>query len=358
MRKKILNGRVFVIMMVILLFISGVMTCKKTNASNDYNETFLMIIAYMNFSNGSTPSATEVILSEENPFIYKYGDEVRKITEGCLGQRRVDIDDDFANGKDITLINVPVPEGYQLAYSGNPVLKYGNPGYEEKTIYENNKNVNGMIPLVKIGDKISINHVFIHVDGLGNCYKSTGISLSSETCYKYNGKSVNERIQVAANTIPLQEGTDYKLSYSKASSEIYTDSNNRKYRMVNVTITGLGIYTGTRTYRYFVCGAPDPDKVTVPKIDLSGLSSKVAGVSVKWKKKATNVQGYQIQVAADKNFKKIVKKQTITSKNKSTVTIKGLKSKKKYWVRIRGYYVKNNKMNVGSWSKIKSIKTK
>ena len=71
--------------------------------------------------------------------------------------------------------------------------------------------------------------------------------------------------------------------------------------------------------------------------------------------------GYQIQYSTDKKFKKNNK--TVTAKKSSTsATVKKLKSKKTYYVRIRTY--KTVKINgkstkvYSSWSKFKSVKTK
>lgn len=340
----------------IILCIVGQITSRQVQADNSDNDTYVFSHGYLDFSeNKGRVSEMDVVLSKDNPFIYKYGSKVYKYTEGTLEQVYVKLDNDFAKGKRLTLLQVPVPKGYRLAYSGTPVIKYGNPGYEDEyDIY--NKSVDGSIPVVKIGEKISINYVFVHVDCLGN-FTNVNNGFGDKYYYKYNGKSTKEKIMVTANSIPLLEGSDYELSYSKPSSEIYTE-NGKNYRAIKVTITGKGIYKDSRTITYYVSGIPNQTKVTVPKINLSNVVGKRAGVTVKWTKKSANIKGYQIQIASDKNFKKIVKKQTVSNKKISSKTIKGLKSKKKYWVRIRGYYVKNHKTSTGKWSKVRSVKVK
>lgn len=80
-------------------------------------------------------------------------------------------------------------------------------------------------------------------------------------------------------------------------------------------------------------------------------------VSVQWKK-VSGVKGYQVQVATDKKFKKNKKTATVKKQKTTKVTIKKLKAKKKYYVRIRTYKTVNGKKVYFSWSKVKTVKTK
>ena len=80
-------------------------------------------------------------------------------------------------------------------------------------------------------------------------------------------------------------------------------------------------------------------------------------VSVEWKK-VSGVKGYQVQVATDKKFKKNKKTATVKKQKTTKVTIKKLKAKKKYYVRIRTYKTVKGKKIYSSWSKVKKVKTK
>ena len=76
-------------------------------------------------------------------------------------------------------------------------------------------------------------------------------------------------------------------------------------------------------------------------------------IALKWKN--TSGTGYQIQYATDKKFKKECKTKTI-SKNKTTsYTIKSLKKKKTYYVRIRTYKKLGNTYYSG-WRSAKKVK--
>ena len=92
----------------------------------------------------------------------------------------------------------------------------------------------------------------------------------------------------------------------------------------------------------------------VPRVKFSKL--KVSGkckVKATWKK-LTNISGYQIQYAPNKKFKK-AKSKTVKS---TSVTIKKLKKKKTYFVRVRAYKLVDGKKVYGKWSAVKKVKIK
>lgn len=95
------------------------------------------------------------------------------------------------------------------------------------------------------------------------------------------------------------------------------------------------------------------------KSSVSKLSAGKKTLTVKWKKvTAKGIKGYEIQYSTDKSFEKNVKTVTINKTKTTTKTFKKLKSKKKYYVRIRTYSKKNGEKVYSNWSKVKSIKVK
>ena len=101
-----------------------------------------------------------------------------------------------------------------------------------------------------------------------------------------------------------------------------------------------------------------PAKVTVKKTTLkSAKNAKGRKLVVKWKKNTAG-NGYQIQYSTSKKFAKGNKTKTI-SKNKTTsYTIKKLKKKKTYYVRIRTYKKVSGKTYYSGWSSVKKVKIK
>lgn len=113
----------------------------------------------------------------------------------------------------------------------------------------------------------------------------------------------------------------------------------------------------------------ETSKIKEPsRTDLSGVNTnkkttkikkvkaKKKAVKITWKK-ISGVAGYHIQYAANKNFKKakikIINKAKTTSK-----TIKKLRSKKKYYFRIRTFIKSGNRIICSKWSKAKKAKVK
>ena len=111
--------------------------------------------------------------------------------------------------------------------------------------------------------------------------------------------------------------------------------------------------------------SPTPNSATTaPKIVAKPKSTSIKkvkaakkAISVIWKK-VGGVKGYQVQVATDKKFKKNKKTVTVKKQKTTKTTVKKLKAKKKYYVRVRTYKIVNGKKVYSAWSKVKSVKTK
>ena len=106
----------------------------------------------------------------------------------------------------------------------------------------------------------------------------------------------------------------------------------------------------------------DDDEQTTPpaRVTVKKLQSKKRTVIAYWGK-ISDARGYQIQVSTNKKFKKNKKTFSIENQKASKKTIKNLKAKKKYYVRVRAYrysYSGDGERVYGKWSKVKSVKTK
>lgn len=97
----------------------------------------------------------------------------------------------------------------------------------------------------------------------------------------------------------------------------------------------------------------DMKKTAITKV-VSGKKK----LKVKWKKIKKNTMGYEIQYSTSKKFRKNVKIKRVTGYNKTSVTLKKLKSKKKYYVRVRTYYKMPSMTYYSAWSKAKNKKVK
>ena len=115
----------------------------------------------------------------------------------------------------------------------------------------------------------------------------------------------------------------------------------------NITTT-----TTTSTSQTAVAKIKAPKKTSIKKVKGANKA-----ISVTWKN-VSGVKGYQVQVATNKKFKKNKKTVTIKKQKTTKTTVKKLKAKKKYYVRVRTYKIANGKKIYSSWSKVKSVKTK
>ena len=164
----------------------------------------------------------------------------------------------------------------------------------------------------------------------------------SNTRYIYNGKVQKPQITVKNAKGEVIKG--YTVKYAGNCKNV------GKYK---VTLTFKGDYNGTKTKTF----KSAPKSVTVKT-----LKATKKRFDVKWSKQTTQVTGYQVQYSTDKNFVKAVKNKKITKNSVVTKTVKNLKSKKVYYVRVRTYTtVKYNgeQMNLHSdWSKVKKVTVK
>ena len=86
-------------------------------------------------------------------------------------------------------------------------------------------------------------------------------------------------------------------------------------------------------------------------------SSKAGTIKLKWKK-LYGADGYEIQYARNAKFTKNKKKVTVKKAAATSKTIKKLKKKSRYYVRIRAYKKANGKTAYSKWSAKKSVKCK
>ncbi len=101
-------------------------------------------------------------------------------------------------------------------------------------------------------------------------------------------------------------------------------------------------------------------KYAPKKMSLTVKSKKKRTLTIKWKRNKT-VSGYELQYSTSAKFpaSKSKTKNGYASSNKTTSsTVKGLKSKKTYYVRIRAYKKVKGIRVSGAWSAVKKVKVK
>lgn len=125
-------------------------------------------------------------------------------------------------------------------------------------------------------------------------------------------------------------------------------------------IAPTGHNFGNNLPNCIICGAANPyyvSPVTVKSTSIKKLTKAKKSFKITWKK-VSGASGYQIQYSTNKKFKSGNKTYTAKKGSTTSATVKKLKSKKTYYVRVRAYKSINGKKVYSAWSKVKSVKTK
>ncbi|MBR1763379.1 MAG: leucine-rich repeat domain-containing protein [Eubacterium sp.] len=165
--------------------------------------------------------------------------------------------------------------------------------------------------------------------------KATVSGIKNKT---YTGKALTQSVTVKLGSKTLKKGTDYKITYT----------NNKSVGKATLKITGINAYSGTISKTFKI----NPKGTTLSKVTAGSKS-----FTATWKKQATQTTGYQIQYSTSSKFKNA--KTVTVKKNKTTkTTVKKLKAKKKYYVRIRTYKTVSGTKYYSAWSATKTVTTK
>ncbi len=156
----------------------------------------------------------------------------------------------------------------------------------------------------------------------------------------YTGKALKPTVTVKLGGKTLKSGTDYTVAYKS----------NTNCGKANITITGKGNYTGTKTATFII----KPAKTTISSVK----SPKTKQIKVKWKKSAGGVTGHEVMIATNKKFSKNKKTYTVSGTSTTSKTITGLKKGTTYYAKVRAYKTVGKTKYYGAWSAVKSVKTK
>ncbi|MBR6891067.1 MAG: hypothetical protein IKN05_08765 [Clostridia bacterium] len=158
----------------------------------------------------------------------------------------------------------------------------------------------------------------------------------------YTGKALKPAVTVKLNGQTLKQGADYSVSYK-----------NNVVGRATVTVTGVGAYTGKATGSF---------TIKLKKVTGLKLQSGAGKLTASWTQ-ASGVSGYEVQYGMKSSF---AGAKTLTVKLNKRVkagqtakaTLKKLKSKKTYCVRIRAYKTVKGVKYCSAWSKAVKQKTK
>lgn len=166
----------------------------------------------------------------------------------------------------------------------------------------------------------------------------------AKTSYVYDGKVKKPAVVAKNNKGEKITSKDYTVKYAAGCKNVGT---------YTVKVTFKGDYKGTFTKTFNI----NPKGTSFSKVKAARKS-----FSATWKKQSKQTSGYQLQYSTNKKFAKSVKTSTISKNTTVKKTVKKLKAKKTYYVRVRTYKtVKVGKKSVkiySGWSAAKKVKTK
>lgn len=113
-------------------------------------------------------------------------------------------------------------------------------------------------------------------------------------------------------------------------------------------MTFKGNYSGTKILEFKI----KPKGTSITKINAGKKQ-----FTVNWSKQSTQTTGYQIEYSTRSDMKNS-KKVFVSGNKKTSYKISGLKSGKKYYVRIRTYKTRDGVKYYSSPSGAKTVKTK
>ena len=132
---------------------------------------------------------------------------------------------------------------------------------------------------------------------------------------------------------------------------------NHPYAVTTVKATLFA--KGKETYVCPVCGNTVVKSLKKKTFKISSLKSTKKNTIVVKTKKQAQIKGYQVQYSTSKKFtKKTTKAVKVATKKGLKKTVKGLKSGKKYYVRVRAYKMNGKKTVYSAWTAKKSVKVK
>ena len=160
------------------------------------------------------------------------------------------------------------------------------------------------------------------------------------TTYVYDGKQHKPAISVKYDTKTLIQNRDYIVSYQ----------NNKNVGTALLTVTGIGGYTGKIVKKFTI--APKGTRIRkLPK-------AKKTSLTVNWEKQKKSIDGYEIWTSTSKYFTKSATIKKKAKKSAVKLTVKKLKKKTKYYVKVRTYKKVNGKKYYSSWSNVRYVRTK
>ena len=227
----------------------------------------------------------------------------------------------------------PEIKGESFTYTGSQI----RPAFEIKGLADQKDYI------YSYADNVNAGTARIVITGIGSCegqvieyFTISPAQLgSSMFSLSYESTGYTGSVKTPQVVTSLANGKDYTAAYASGRKYVGTYS---------VAITGKGNYKGTVTKSF---------KINPPATSIKSLKRGSKRFTATWTKKTSQVGGYQLMYSTSSKFS-TYKTAKITSYKTTTKTIKSLKAKKKYYVKIRTY----KGSYYSGWSAVKAVTTR
>lgn len=164
----------------------------------------------------------------------------------------------------------------------------------------------------------------------------------SKTIYTYDGKAKKPTVKVYDSENKVIDSSNYTVAYAKGRTNV------GEYK-VTIQFKSDGKYSGKMTATF---------KITPKATSVKKLTTAKKAFTVKLNKVSNQATGYEIMYATNSKFTKGKKTVKVTSYKTTSKKIASLKSKTKYYVKVRTYKTVHGKKYYSDWSKYKTVTTK
>lgn len=203
--------------------------------------------------------------------------------------------------------------------------------------------------------------------GNTNSSFSHTVEMDLKNAAKTNVYGSDDKKYVRANLVTQIVGKGFcNKAFTVPNSQVTYSSSNASVMKVKGAIGypkkngKFTIYAKTKSGKLIAKNEYSINTFSSVKVTLKSLKSKKKKtMTASWTKNVVDASGYQIQYSTNSKFKKGNKAVTVKGKKNGSATIKNLKRKKVYYVRVRVYVDQGNGEKAYSkWSNVKKVKVK
>ena len=183
------------------------------------------------------------------------------------------------------------------------------------------------------------------VKSIGDTYANLTFSaMAGADGYYIYGYNKSKQTYVKLATVEDGKATSFKVTSLKSCTNY---------------MFAISAYVVDEETREGAKSATADTKTKLLKVNLKSLTSpSTTKIKATWDITKGSESGYEIWYARDKDFKRVVAKKFITPKTTSTYTGKNFTKGVTYYVKVRTYKTVSGKKQYGSWSNVRSVKSK